>query len=228
LTPSVRKREAETYHYVGGADRGARGKAESAMHERVVVGASGRGESSAVDPDAAVAQAAQTEPHAFGVLYRRHVDSVYRYLYRQTGTREAAEDLTSLTFMRALAGLPRFQTGRPFKPWLVRIAHNALIDYRRAAARTTPLTARSLGALEEQSDPGSASTLEAAEAFLEVTTGLPPLQRDALALRYIADLTVEQTATALGRSVAATGMLISRGLGALRARRAAAMEEKDR
>ncbi len=167
--------------------------------------------------DAALIRAARADPHAFAALYDRYVDMVYRYLYRQTGRRELAEDLTSLTFVRALAGLRRFDAAQPFAPWLMRIAHNALIDERRGAARVVNMDDDALYALRESSSSDVADDVEQAESFIAFTRDLTEKQRDALALRYIADLSVEQTAGALGRSVGATKMLITRALATLRA-----------
>jgi len=45
------------------------------------------------ETDAALVRAARANSQAFGALYDRYVDTIYRYLYRQTGAREIAEDL---------------------------------------------------------------------------------------------------------------------------------------
>ena len=177
------------------------------------------------ETDTDLVLAARTDPRAFGTLYDHYVDTVYRYLYRQTGVAEAAEDLTSLTFLRALVALDRFDPHRPVTPWLMRIAHNALVDHRRTAARTMRLSEEIVSALVAEADPRAGSNVEQAEAFLAFTAGLPEDQRDALALRFITDLSVAQTAAALGRSVGATKMLVSRALAALRASAMARKEE---
>jgi len=178
--------------------------------------------------EATLISAARADPHAFAALYDRYVDMVYRYLYRQTGRRELTEDLTSLTFVRALAGLRRFDAEQPFAPWLMRIAHNALIDERRGAARVVYMDDDALHALRESSGPDAADDVEQAEAFIAFTRDLPEGQRDALALRYITDLSIEQTAGALGRSAGATKMLITRALAALRGRVARDTQEDSR
>lgn len=172
----------------------------------------------AAETNATLVRAAQADPEAFGLLYDRYVDTIYRYLYRQTGAREVAEDLTSLTFMRALGALDRFPPDRPVAPWLVRIAHNALVDHRRRAGRTVPLDDEIAHALEGRGEPGAAGDLEQAEVFDALTAGLPVEQRDALALRFVADLSMEQTAAALGRSLGATKMIVTRALATVRAR----------
>jgi RNA polymerase sigma-70 factor, ECF subfamily len=152
----------------------------------------------------------------FGVLYERHAATVFRYLYGQTGSRETAEDLTSTTFLRALAAFPRFQSAQPFTPWLLRIAHNTLIDHRRATTRVTRLLARIAGMRVEYAY--SHPVDDDAAHFLALTAGLPSTQRAALALRFLAGLELEETAAVLGRSRAATRMLLVRALRTLRAR----------
>lgn len=154
------------------------------------------------------------ERQAFAALYDRHMAGVYRYLYGQTGSREMAEDLTSVTFLRALAAFPRFRADQPFAPWLLRIAHNALIDHRRAATRARRLVERLAGlrAEEARAEEGDAAD------FLALTQGLPKAQRAAVALRFLAGLDVEEVAPVLGRSPGATRMLLVRALRTLRAR----------
>ena len=175
------------------------------------------------DADLALVRAARADPHAFAAIYDRHADTVYRYLYRQTNSHEAAEDLTSVTFMRALASLSLFREKGTFLPWLMRIAHNALIDQLRRGRRTTTLEA---GRLEQLADRAAGTTawqvpfggVEQRESFLAHTARLPRDLRHALALRFVADLSTEDTAAVLGRSVGATKMLVARAVATLRTR----------
>ncbi|MCA9877436.1 MAG: RNA polymerase sigma factor [Thermomicrobiales bacterium] len=67
---------------------------------------------------------------AFGLLYDRYLSRVHGYCYRVLGTRESAEDATTETFIRALAGLPGCRAGS-FRPWLFAIAHNVTVDVLR-------------------------------------------------------------------------------------------------
>ena len=79
---------------------------------------------------------AVTDPEAFAELYRRHVDPIYRFAYRRSGSREVAEDVTSATFEKALRGLDRFEwRDGGVRAWLYRIASHELIDHHRRAGR---------------------------------------------------------------------------------------------
>src|SRR5262245_49093284 len=66
---------------------------------------------------------------AFGELYDRFVDRVYRYLYVRSTNRAEAEDLTEQVFLKAWEAIGRYRwRGRPFVAWLYRLAHNVHID----------------------------------------------------------------------------------------------------
>ncbi len=72
----------------------------------------------------------------FDALYTAYVDKIYGYLSRRIFSREVAEDLTSITFMKALEGIRSFDPSRGnFQAWLYRIARNSLIDHYRDPAR---------------------------------------------------------------------------------------------
>ena len=84
-------------------------------------------------------EAAQQDPGQFAALYEANFDLVYGYVARRLKSRAEIEDLTSETFRRALAGLPRYESrGAPFSAWLLRIAANALVDRARRAKRREP------------------------------------------------------------------------------------------
>ena len=89
-------------------------------------------EFTAPDPTVAdlVARSQAGEPEAFGLLYDRYVDLVYRYIYYRVGSPTLAEDLVSETFLRALRRIDSFTwQGRDFAAWLVTIARNLIADH---------------------------------------------------------------------------------------------------
>src|ERR671934_1117123 len=93
----------------------------------------------AKDDDVALAvRASKGEAAAFGLLYDRHVDAIYRYVYYRVRDDAEAEDLTSDVFMRALKAMPRYEPRQAFLAWLYRIARNAVIDRARRGNRQVP------------------------------------------------------------------------------------------
>lgn len=77
---------------------------------------------------------------AFAGLVVRFQDRVYNTCYRMCHNHADALDLTQSTFLKALEGLPRFETRSSFYTWLFRIAVNLAISHRRAQERRGTLS----------------------------------------------------------------------------------------
>ena len=152
------------------------------------------------DEDALV-EAARTDRAAFGQLYDRYFDAIYNYIYRRVGDQEAAEDLTSATWERALAAIERYEVrGLPFAAWLYRIAGNLVANHhrRRSLRHHVPFDA-SYG-------HGSAEFQGRAEDEQTVRVALDKLadsDQEVLALAYFAGLAPQEMANVLGCSLAA-------------------------
>ena len=168
------------------------------------------------DADDALVRAAQGDPRAFAALYLRYVDLVYRYCDRRLGSREAAEDATSLVFAKALAALPRYRTSGPsFRSWLFAIAHNVVVDAQRATHSTQPID--SIGDRADR-EPGPEAALLAAEERWTIDRLLAqtaPDQRRVLELR-LAGLTTAEIAAALNRKSGAIRAIQFRAVTRLR------------
>lgn len=78
-----------------------------------------------------IAASRQGDRSAFTRLVEAYWGRLYRWLFQLTHDRHAAEDLAQDAFLKAWAGLDRFQPGSNFRAWLFRIAHNALVNTRR-------------------------------------------------------------------------------------------------
>ena len=90
------------------------------------------------DPATGVAPARSLSglPHDFGTWFREHQSAVFRYIRFRVATREAAEDVTSDVFMKALRSFDWYDASRPSpRTWLLRIARNAVTDHLRALKR---------------------------------------------------------------------------------------------
>jgi RNA polymerase sigma-70 factor (ECF subfamily) len=168
--------------------------------------------------DATLVAAARANPEVFKLLYRRYVNAVYRYCYVRLGSPEAAEDVTSEVFLRALAGLPGYRGG-VFAGWLFRIAQREVSDARRHASRQRAQLP--LDAADEVADPADAPdelviSRSESSALRAALRALPADQRAAVELQ-LAGWSSEQISAALKRSPGAVRVLRFRAVARLRA-----------
>jgi RNA polymerase sigma-70 factor (ECF subfamily) len=84
-----------------------------------------------------VAAAQRGNPQAFALLYDRYQDTMLRFCFYRLGSWDEAGDAAQQTFTEAFAGLKSFRDkDDSFRTWLLRIAHNHVVDlYRRRARR---------------------------------------------------------------------------------------------
>lgn len=169
--------------------------------------------------DEELARAARDGKHSFLLLYERHVQRVQRYVFSQVTHRAEVEDLVSTIFFRALTKIDTFQPERgSFTTWLFAIARHAVQDHRRLTMGRRLLPLESAAELEEpQAGPETLAVRhERRDAVRRAFDACTPEQRDALALRYLAELSFAEVAGALGKTEPAAKMLVRRGLEALR------------
>ena len=153
----------------------------------------------------------------FERLFEEHAEQLFGFLAYRTGNRALAEDLLSETFERVLRSRTRFDPRRGTeRRWLYAIALNLLRDQaRRASSEGRALDHLSSAAPREQTDPA----LAAVEQRDELTRALALLsdeERDALALRFGADLKLRDVARVLGVGESAVEGRIYRALDKLR------------
>ena len=168
--------------------------------------------------DGALVRAAKSgDASAFGELYERHRDAIYRYCLSRTGTAHDAEDLTSDVFVKALHSIDRYQErGLPFVAFLYRIARNAAID--RARTMKQPLSVDEL-----VTEPSSKQNVEADASLavdrsilLAALTKLKTEHRDVIVMRFIEGYSALEVAAALGKTEGAVRTLQHRALERLR------------
>jgi RNA polymerase sigma-70 factor, ECF subfamily len=156
---------------------------------------------------------------AFEVLYRDLAPAVTGYL-RLHGAAEP-DDLASETFLGVFTGLAGFRGDEgALRAWVFTIAHRRLVDdWRRRSRR--PQTTDDAGDLTELLGGDVEEDVlvrVGAETVQRLCGELPADQRAVLLLRILADLTVDQVAQVLGKSVASVKALQRRGLQTLRTR----------
>ena len=170
-------------------------------------------------PDAELLKRAKEgNAEAFGELYERHAQAVFRFLYSHLSNRLDAEDITGDVFLRSWRALPKYQDrGLPFIAYLMRIARNALTDFYRRTGNVEEQDIDQTVIADDAAGPSDtlATQLES-EALRDTMQQLNDDYRLVLTLRFISDLSVKETAAAMDKSEGAVRVLQHRGLVALR------------
>lgn len=128
------------------------------------------------------------------------------------GDAHLAEDLVQATLSRLYVAWPRFRKMTNPEGYVRRALVNALVDETRRPWRRE----RSHAELPEPAVPAEPVSPGRVEALNEALAALPPRMRAALVLRYFHDLSVEDTADALGCSQGTVKSQTARGIDRLR------------
>jgi RNA polymerase sigma-70 factor, ECF subfamily len=156
---------------------------------------------------ALVERAQAGEAEAFGLIYDRYFDTVFRFVYFRVGNRQLAEDLTADTFLRALKciGSVTWQ-GRDLGAWLVTIARNLVADQFKSGRYRHEVTGADVHQRERE-DRGPEGSPESAVidhitnvALLKAVKQLNPEQQECIVLRFLQGFSVAETAQAMGRN----------------------------
>jgi len=164
-----------------------------------------------------IGRASQGDQSAFGMLYERHRMTVYRYIAYRTQRQEVAEDLTAEVFLNAWKAVKRFQErGISVRSWLLRLAHNEVVDFyrtRRSEARL-PEDGALLPAFN-----GPEGTLELQFDQLTLLRALRRLNEEwqqLILMRFVEGLSFDEIGEVLGKQSNACRQMQHRALARLR------------
>src|SRR5690606_1162598 len=159
------------------------------------------------------------DSNAFGTLYDRYVDLVYRYIYFRVGSHPLAEDLTSETFLRALRRITDFTwQGRDFGAWLVTIARNLVTDHFKSSRyRLEVSTGEVLDVPLDGAHIPENAVVNALinDRVLRAVRDLNPEQQECIVLRFLHGLSLAETALIMGKKSGAIKALQFRAVRAL-------------
>jgi RNA polymerase sigma-70 factor (ECF subfamily) len=145
--------------------------------------------------------------------FRRHYDSVYRFVRRRAASSAEAEDLTQEVFEAALVAFAdRRLVGELSLPWLYTVAERRLIGAWRRSQPTVLLESENVAALPSAESYGN----RVSESLLSGLRDLPEGQRAVVVLKLFRGLPFAEIASRLGISEEACRMRLSRGLATLR------------
>lgn len=163
------------------------------------------------------------DSHAVSDLYRKYVDTVYKFVYYRVGNREEAEDLTSEVFIKMMQSLHSFSFDSAFKTWLLGIAKHTILDYFRKhyKNRTVSLedflnvdlgNSLALQPVFEIDEPKEEAPNKFEEKVRDILHKLPKTYRDVLELRFLKGYSIRETAEALGKTISNIKVLQYRAL----------------
>ena len=156
-------------------------------------------------------------PDVFAAFYDSTVADVYRYLLRAVlGNRALAEDLTQETFASVVLAVRDGRAEAYALPWVIGVARHKLVDHYRNAAREHRRLALAwssgAGGDDQQLDDLDDLDLARVAGLLQTLTSD---HRLVLVLRYLDELSVDEIAAHMGRSVHAAESLLARARHAL-------------
>ncbi|MGE3798435.1 MAG: RNA polymerase sigma factor [Thermomicrobiales bacterium] len=157
---------------------------------------------------------------AFGALFERHWEPIFKFCYSRFGDWHTAEDAAAEVFLKALANLSNYDPSVPgtsFRSWLFGIARNVVASsYRTTAARpqTTLNDALSAGSGEESPEE-HVLAVERHDELRRLLERLPSDQRELLELR-MAGLSAAEIGRVMGRTQEAIRKAQSRSVISLR------------
>ncbi|MEP7020093.1 MAG: sigma-70 family RNA polymerase sigma factor [Pseudonocardiales bacterium] len=140
---------------------------------------------------------------AFGQLYDRYVDIVFRFVYYRVNDRGMAEDFTSETFLRALRRISTITyQGRDIGAWFITIARNIVLDHMKSARHRLEITTADTIEGKESSPSPETAVLDglSSDRLMAAVKLLGAEQRDCVMLRFIQGFSVSETAAVMGKN----------------------------
>ena len=153
---------------------------------------------------------------ALADIYDTYSPLIYRYVYRKTGDRDIAQDLTAETFHRLLKGLRRGAGPHDhLSGWLYRVAHNLVVDHYRSQPSEPPVSVEDVN---PAGDPLQAEIVARKEQVTRVRAALQQLtqlQQKVILLRFLEEMSLQEVALALDRTVGSVKALQHRAVSSL-------------
>ena len=161
---------------------------------------------------------ARRDPEAFAVLYRQHVGAIRSFVVRRCGDVHLADDITAVVFERAWRYLPTLRVpDYGLAPWLYRIAANELASHYRRRGRGARAYERLANVRPpDGGDPADQISLRHdIDVVREAIGGLRVRHQEVITLRYLAGLTPQETAVAMGTTPSVVAAVLHRAMRAL-------------
>jgi len=162
------------------------------------------------------------------MLVEEYQDRLVRYLVYVLGRRDGVDDLVQETWLRVMERGKSYDGRSRFEPWLFTVARHLAIDFlrrRREVSLDADEDGRAVVAApvsQAMSPFALAARTEDAERLAAALQGLQAITREALVLRFMEDMSLQEIAAVVNAPVPTVAARIYRGLAALRSQ----MEER--
>jgi RNA polymerase sigma factor (sigma-70 family) len=161
----------------------------------------------------------KSDPRLFEIVYCKYAKEIYAYSYHLSKSQHMAEDLTSITFMKALEKISTFHGDiKKLRSWMYSICRNIFIDQiRREKKQVQGIE------IELEKDENCNVAKEQQEDLLyemlinEISRLVPPIYAEVLLLRYKQDLEIEQIAHIINKNESSVRTLVHRATNKLKA-----------
>jgi RNA polymerase sigma-70 factor (ECF subfamily) len=179
---------------------------------------------------AVVAQVLAGDKEAFRLLVERHSRSIFRVVYRMTGSWQDSEEIVQETFLRAYKNLERFELRSNFGTWLYRIAVNRTLDL--LGSKKVQIASKGAYQISDSPDPeadrevqvpaplpGPDRVLISGEIKQRVRQAmalLTPAERVAFTMRHMEGQSIEEISLALNLKASAAKNCVFRAVQKLR------------
>jgi RNA polymerase sigma-70 factor (ECF subfamily) len=183
----------------------------------VVDNLSGKVESPLIEADL-IREARAGSDAAWEALVGQHQEAVFRLAYLLTGDASDADDVAQEAFIRAFRSLHRFDSARPWRPWVLSIAANLARNRRRSIGRYFAHLSRYARLNPEPvlNPEGAVVEQHRVQALWHAVQRLEPADQEVIYLRYFLELPVEETAAVLQVAPGTVKSRLHRALNRLR------------
>lgn len=161
----------------------------------------------------------QRDPETFSRVYDDHVDHIYRFVLFKVSSKEIAEDITSLVFLKTWQYIQEEKEEiHDIRAFLYRIARNLVIDfYREKAKDVTEVLDENLVELPAEKDLHiSIEEKNMLEQIFRAMRNLKNEYQEVLLLKFVEELSIGEIAAVLEKKRGAVRVLLSRARKALK------------
>lgn len=166
-----------------------------------------------------VGKAQQGDALSISILYERYYDRIFRYVSFKTSSFVESEDITAEVFVKMIQSIQSFRwQGYQFSSWLFKIAHNLVVDYYRKKGKAAAVPLEEASSLHDESSLNPEDIEHVVDINLRMQSiqvglrELTDLQKEVIRLRFVAGLSVAETASVVDKKENAVKALQHSGL----------------